>query len=63
MKRPRLSIVEALLRQRLKLTFMDGGVHTVSLAKGIEHLPGLAPRTISAYGTGSRSVPRHIALA
>ena len=136
MKRPRLGAVEALPHQRLKLTFADGSVYTVSLAKDIERLPGLAPlkdpknfhkvglvqgegwtvewdaldiqigadtlwleaqaqnapdentrvfaswratyglsltqaaqalgmtpRTISAYGTGSRPVPRHVALA
>ena len=136
MKRPRLGAVEALPHQRLKLTFVDGSMHTVSLAKDIERLPGLAPlkdtkafrkaslvdgegwtvewdaldiqigadtlwleaqaqnapdentrvfaswratyglslsqaaealgmtpRTISAYGTGSRPVPRHVALA
>jgi hypothetical protein len=136
MKRPRLDAVEALPRRRLKLTFVDGNIHTVSLAKDIERLPGLAPlkdakafrkaevvpgegwtvewdaldiqigadtlwleaqaqnapdentrvfaswraahglslkqaakalgmtpRTMSAYGTGSRPVPRHVALA
>jgi Protein of unknown function (DUF2442)/Helix-turn-helix domain len=136
MKRPRLDAVEVLPRQRLKLTFVDGSIHTVSLAKDIERLPGLAPlkdpkvfrkaelvpgegwtvewdepdiqigadtlwleaqaqnapdentrvfaswraahglslkqaaqalgmtpRTMSAYGTGSRPVPRHVALA
>jgi hypothetical protein len=118
MKRPRLDAVEALPRQRLKLTFVDGSIHTVSLAKDIERLPGegwtvewdaldiqigadtlwleaqaqnapdentrvfaswraahglslkqaaqalgMTPRTVSAYGTGSRPVPRHVALA
>ena len=43
MKRPRLDAVEALPRERLKLTFVDGSIHTVSLAKDIERLPGLAP--------------------
>ncbi|MEA3643327.1 MAG: DUF2442 domain-containing protein [Lamprobacter sp.] len=34
----------------------------LSLAQAAEAL-GLTPRTISAFGTGARPVPRHIALA
>ena len=136
MKRPRLRAVEPLSAYRLRLTFVDGSVRTVSLAVAFERYPGLAalrdpaefakavviegegwtvewpdldiqigadtlwldaraqhasddnartfaewrarnklslaqaakalgltPRTISAYGTGARPVPRHVALA
>lgn len=136
MKRPRLSGVEPLPGYRLRLSFVDGSVHTVSLAEDFDRFPGLkplqdpaafagavviegegwtvewpaldiqigadtlwldaqaqnatdentrifaewraknglslsaaaralgmTPRTISAYGTGGRPVPRYIALA
>jgi hypothetical protein len=43
MKRPRLKSVTALAEQRLELEFIDGTRYTVSLARDIEHLPGLSP--------------------
>lgn len=43
MKRPRLAAVKALSGHRLKLTFIDGSVHTVSLAGEFDRFPGLAP--------------------
>ena len=43
MKRPRLAAVKALSGHRLKLTFVDGSVHTVSLAGELDRFPGLAP--------------------
>jgi hypothetical protein len=136
MKRPRLQAVEALPEYRLRLTFVDGSVHTVSLAEDFDRFPslrplrdpavfakavtiedegwtvewpeldiqigadtlwldaqaqnasdensrvfaqwrarnglsltaaaralGMTPRTMSAYGTGARPVPRYVALA
>lgn len=42
MKRPRLAAVKALSGHRLKLTFVDGSVHTVSLAGEFDRFPGLA---------------------
>ena len=136
MKRPRLQVVQALSGYRLRLTFVDSSVYTVSLADAFDRYPGLAPlrqpqafagatviegegwtvewpkhdiqigadtlwldaraqnavddntrifvqwrsqnaltlpqaaralgmtvRTISAYGTGARPVPRYVALA
>ena len=43
MKRPRLQAVEALTDYRLKLTFINGQVFTVSLANAFEAYPGLRP--------------------
>lgn len=43
MKRPRLAVVKALSGYRLKLTYIDGSVHTVSLAGAFDKFPGLAP--------------------
>ncbi|MDO9011709.1 MAG: DUF2442 domain-containing protein [Gallionella sp.] len=136
MKRPRLDSVEALSDYRLRLTFQDGSVYTVSLADDFDKFSalrplqnplefakamlipgegwtvewpeldiqigadtlwldaqaqsapdentrifakwraryglsladaaralGMTPRTMSAYGAGSRPVPRYIALA
>lgn len=136
MKRPRLQGVETLPHYKLRLTFVDGSVSTVSLADDFVRFPGLqplrdpavfntatlidgegwtvewptvdiqigaetlwldaqaqnasdentrifaqwrarhglslkraaeaigmTPRTISAYGTGARPVPRYVALA
>lgn len=136
MKRARLQHVQALPNRRLRLTFVDGSVHTVNFLPLLNESPGLAPladeqafkqatliegegwavvwpaldiqigadtlwldaqaqnapdentrvfaqwrarhglslaqaaqalgvttRTVSAYGTGARPVPRYIALA
>jgi hypothetical protein len=43
MKRPRLQAVQALPEYRLRLTFVDGSVHTVSLADDFDRHPGLHP--------------------
>lgn len=43
MKRPRLAAVKALSGHRLRLTFVDGSIHTVSLAGEFDRFPGLAP--------------------
>jgi len=43
MKRPRLAAVKALSGHRLKLTFVDGSIYTVSLAGEFDRFPGLAP--------------------
>lgn len=43
MKRPRLQAVEALPEYCLRLTFVDGSVHTVSLADAFDLFPGLRP--------------------
>ena len=43
MRRPRLQAVEALPEYRLKLTFIDGGIFTVSLADAFDKFPGLKP--------------------
>ena len=43
MKRPRLRAVEALPEYRLRLTFVDGSVHTVSLVDDFDRFPGLLP--------------------
>lgn len=43
MKRPRLQAVEALPEYRLRLTFVDGSIHTVSLAEDFDRFPGLRP--------------------
>ena len=42
-KRPRLAAVKALSGHRLRLTFVDGSIHTVSLAGEFDRFPGLAP--------------------
>ena len=47
MKRPRLAAIEVLAESRMRL------------AQAL----GMTSRTISAYGTGARLVPRYIALA
>lgn len=43
MKRPRLQAVQALPDYRLRLTFVDASVYTVSLAGEFEKFRGLAP--------------------
>ena len=43
MKRPRLSEIKVLARQRLRLNFVDGSVFTVNFAPLIEESPGLSP--------------------
>ena len=43
MRRPRLAAVKALPGYRLRLTFIDGSVHTVALADEFDKFPGLAP--------------------
>jgi len=43
MKRPRLLAVQALADYRLRLTFVDSSVYTVSLANEFDKFPGLAP--------------------
>ena len=43
MKRPRLLAVQALPDYRLRLTFVDSSVYTVSLADEFEKFPGLKP--------------------
>ena len=43
MKRPRLQAVQALPDYRLRLTFVDSSVYTVSLAGEFDKFPGLAP--------------------
>lgn len=43
MKRPRLNGVEALPDYRLRLSFMNGSVYTVSLADEFDRFPGLKP--------------------
>lgn len=43
MKRPRLQAVQALPEYGLRLTFVDGSVHTVSLADDFDRYPGLRP--------------------
>jgi DNA-binding XRE family transcriptional regulator len=43
MKRPRLAAVKALSAYRLRLTFVDGSIYTVSLADEFDKFPGLAP--------------------
>ena len=44
MKRPRLQAVQALPEYRLRLTFVDGSVHVVSLAEDFDRFPGLRRR-------------------
>ena len=43
MKRPRLAAVQALPDYRLRLTFVDASIYTVSLADEFDKFPGLAP--------------------
>ena len=43
MKRPRLLAVQALPDYRLRLTFVDSSVYTVSLADEFDKFPGLKP--------------------
>lgn len=43
MKRPRLSSVEPLTDYRLKLTFRNGSIYTVSLADEFDKFPALSP--------------------
>lgn len=43
MKRPRLLAVQALPDYRLRLTFVDSSVYTVSLADEFDKFPGLQP--------------------
>ncbi len=50
MKRPRLQAVQALSDYRLRLTFVDSNVYTVSLAGEFDKFPGLAPlRNATAF--------------
>ncbi len=50
MRRPRLAAVKALSGHRLRLTFIDGSVYTVSLAGEFDKFPGLAPlRDLKAF--------------
>ena len=50
MKRPRLAAVKALSGRRLRLTFVDGSVYTVSLAGEFDKFPALAPlRSAKAF--------------
>jgi len=43
MKRPRLLAVESLADYRLRLSFVDGSIYTVSLSSEIERCQGLHP--------------------
>jgi hypothetical protein len=43
MKRPRLAAVEALADYKLRLTFIDGCVYSVSLTEDFDRFPGLTP--------------------
>ncbi len=43
MKRPWLAAVKALSGHRLKLTFVEGSIYTVSLASEFDKFPALAP--------------------
>ena len=43
MKRPRLAAVKALSGHRLRLTFVDGSIYTVSLVGEFDKFPALAP--------------------
>lgn len=43
MKRPRLKAVQALPDYRLKLTFVNSSVYTVSLAENFDMFPGFEP--------------------
>src|SRR3972149_11470222 len=43
MKRPRLAAVKALAGHRLRLSFVDGSIYTVSLAGEFDKFPALAP--------------------
>jgi len=43
MKRPRFKAVKALVRHRLKMTFIDGTVYTVDFIPLFAESPGLAP--------------------
>ncbi len=50
MKRPRLAAVKALSGRRLRLTFVDGSIYTVSLADEFDKFPALAPlRSAKAF--------------
>ena len=50
MKRPRLAAVKALSGRRLRLTFVDGSIYTVSLASEFDKFPALAPlRSAKAF--------------
>jgi DNA-binding XRE family transcriptional regulator len=50
MKRPRLAAVKALSGRRLRLTFVDGSIYTVSLAGEFDKFPALAPlRSAKAF--------------
>ena len=76
MKRPRLQGIKVLKGKSspgLVLEFVDGSTYTVdfaqwrarnglSLANAAQAL-GTSTRTISAYGSGKRAVPRYMALA
>lgn len=54
MKRPRLQAVEALPDYRLRLTFIDGSMATVSLADDFTRFPGLAPlRDAAVFSTAT----------
>jgi len=53
MKRPRLAAVKALSGHRLRLTFIDGSIYTVSLADEFDKFPGLAPLRNSKAFSGA----------
>jgi len=53
MKRPRLQAVQALDDYRLRLTFVDSSVYTVSLAGEFDKFPGLAPLRDAAAFAGA----------
>lgn len=53
MKRPRLAGVEALSDYRLRLSFVDGSVKTVSLAGDFDRFPGLNPLRDQAAFAGA----------
>lgn len=53
MKRPRLQAVEVLPQYRLRLTFVDGSVFTVSLADEFDRFPGLRPLRDAAVFAGA----------
>jgi hypothetical protein len=53
MKRPRLQAVEALTQYRLRLTFVDGRVFTVSLTNEFDRFPGLRPLRDAAAFAGA----------
>ena len=57
MKRPRLSVVEALPDYQLKLTFINGSILTVDKRASIFAKPGLAPLRDPSAFSKARIVP------